>query len=264
VLACAAAAIACAGTAGITLRLKPKVGGVYRYVTTTTTTGGGQGGSQSSRQTSEQTVTVKNKVAAGYRIHTKITDVKSSGSAPRSSDEQMKKMLKGVTWEVDVTPTGKVSNMTTSATGQTKAIVNAMQSMDIGFMGVVYPPGPVNIGSTWTTALDLSKMFKGLPGGNMLKITSGGKFPVRYKLTGVNAGKATLAFSMAGKTTMSMNSPQAGQQVQKMTMDMKSTGTVKVNLANGLPTLADSVVHMDMNVMGMAMKQKILTSTKMR
>ncbi|MGI8924770.1 MAG: hypothetical protein ACR2HJ_12215 [Fimbriimonadales bacterium] len=45
---------------------------------------------------------------------------------------------------------------------------------------------------------------------------------------------------------------------------MKSTGTVKVNLANGLPTLADSVAHMDMNVMGMAMKQKILTSTRMR
>ena len=250
----------------VLLRLNMPAGATYRYQTKTTTTSS-VGTSSGSTQVMQMSVAVKKRMASGFRVQTTVTDVKMTGPGAANSASKIETALKGKSWTADYSPTGKVSNLSTTATGPTKSILTASQAMDAGFMGVLFPAGPVRPGSTWSGELDINKLFKSFPGGNMLKITSGGKFPVRYTLRSIKGNVAYLNFTMNGKTTMSLNTPknanaQQNPQAQNMDMAISSTGSAQVDTATGLPIASSTTANITMNAMGMHIVQKIVSATK--
>lgn len=259
---------------GVKLALNLPQGSKYTYKSTIVQSNdmGGQSKAQAMTQTMTQVVQVVKRTGANHRIKTTITDVKSSGGGEQmaSMHSQIQKSLKGSTIEADYASTGKVSNMKTGGT-ENAQMMKMMRSLDIGFMGMMYPGKAVAVGAIWNGSIDMKKILADIPGANMMKVTSGGTFPVRYKLAGVKnvGGKqmATIAVSVNGNMSLTMDMPnQGGQQGQKMDMKLAltSNGTIQVNTANGLPTYSTSNSTMKMNMMGMDMTQKITSTTSLQ
>jgi hypothetical protein len=202
-----------------------------------------------------QLITVKSKGAGGYQVVTKIESVDVKGAGAETNQ------LKGATFTQTVSPTGKTSNMSTTASGQAKMMVSMMQALDAGFLGIVYPTNPVGVGSSWSATLDLTKMMGAIPGGSMMKIVSGGKIPMKYKLLGIkgsgNNRVAGLSISGAGSMTMQVTPPQGQGQPQKMTMKFNTSTSAKVDVATGMPSTMDGNATIVMQIMGNTMTQHL-------
>lgn len=256
-------------TADLKLNLTP--GSKFRYKTVVNTNMTGAGQPQNFTQSITQQVVVKSMSAKGYRVKTTILDATVTGTNAQMMKPTLQK-LKGTTVEATFTKTGKTLDLTSSATGMSKAMMNSFGSMDVGFMGIMFPGRPVSVGQSWTTSLDIKKMLAQFPGAEMFKVTKGGKFPVRYTLMGIKSigGKqiATIGTSMSGSTTLSMTMPKgkgaSGRQNMNMTMDLRSNGTSQVDAGTGVLRASTSTANVNISVMGMNMQQKLVTNTKLQ
>lgn len=261
-------AISIASSQGsVSLRLNPGIGSRLNYETRVSTSIKGQ--QQTATQTLRQRMEVLKKTAAGFRLRTTITSVDVTGSGPMAGAKgQMQKALLGKSWTADISATGRSSNVSASGGSETQAMLAALQATDAGFMGILYPERPVRVGASWSGTLNLAKVFKSLPGGNMFQVKRGGTIPIKYTLSRLEnfGGKSTavVSFSMKGNTAFTMNMPsKAGStQPQDMTLSFGSNGIARIETLTGLPTSVTSVANMDMNLGGVSVTQKMVSSVK--
>src|SRR5438477_8395962 len=99
----------------VLLRLNLPLGATYRYQTKTTSTSSA-GASSGANQVLQMSVAVKKRLPSGFRIQTTVTDVRMTGPNAASSASKIETAIKGKSWTADYSPTGKVSNVTTTAT----------------------------------------------------------------------------------------------------------------------------------------------------
>ena len=246
----------------VTLRLKPPVGAKYQYkVTMNSSSGSGSsaGAGMAMNGTYNQWYIVKSKSAKGTVIETKVTNAKvsSGGKANAQLAEAMQKQVITATYS----PLGAYvsGNLNMGNMGSMGA--------QAGAQGVMFPQGPVKIGSTWVATVDIGKIMGAAAGANGPKIVSGGKIPVKYKLVGLKTvgGKqvAGISATMNGNVVMSMGA-QAGAQGGQMKMGLKSTSTGQVDVATGMVRSMSTDATVNMNFGQMIMNQKLkMTMTLM-
>lgn len=172
------------------------------------------------------------------------------GGKPMHFDQNVPMTLKVVSHTADTTTV----EMTTGASGMMKANTTRltldqygtpkgaggsgpgaamMSSMGQGSQGISFPKGPVKVGATWTSSIDLGKMGGGMPGGMKMN----GKVPIVYRLTGLRGGVATIL--MTAKGTMSMN---MSGKAMNISMDIRSTSDIDsaTGLAKSSVTTTDT------------------------
>ncbi|MDQ2986402.1 MAG: hypothetical protein M3R13_06735 [Armatimonadota bacterium] len=232
------------GTA--TLRVKPAVGSKYQYkVTMNTSAGSGAGAGGNMNGTFNQWFIVKSKSTAGTAFEIKVTNAKMTGGTGDMSQvaDAMEKQVIKATYS----PTGEwVSGEMNSGT------MGAMAAQ-AGLQGIIFPKAPVKIGSTWKATVDIGKML-GASGAQGLKVVSGGKVPVTYKVTGFKkvGAKTVVGISgvLNGTIVMAM-----GQN--KMTMAMKSTSAGQVDVGTGMVRTMTTNANVGTNFGQMKMNQTI-------
>jgi hypothetical protein len=236
----------------VTMRLKPAVGSKFQYKVTMKTTGsGGPGAGMGINGTFNQWFIVKSKNSKGTVVETKVTNAKLTGGGGMDTKALAEAMQKQVI-------TATYSPLGAYLSGDQNDGSMGSMSAQAGLQGVIFPQNAVGVGSKWTATIDLGKLLGSQAQG--MKIVSGGKIPVSYKLTGFKmiAGKriAGIAASTNGKVVMSMG--QGGQSMQ-MTMNLKSTSAGQVDVNTGMvrEMTTDATVNMDLGQMKIDQKIKM-------
>lgn len=255
----AAAAVA---PAQVVLKLNLTPGKVYRTESVTSMTMDmGQG---SNAMTTTQTVGLKvvSKTAKGFKIKSTIEAVKVGGKGPMAQGgKEMEKSLKGKSFDADVDFRGRSSNLDSTGMG---GPMSGMSNFSSNITGAELPAGPVKVGSTWSSALDLAKMMGTRAQG--MKV-GGGPIITKYTVKSIsNVGGKTLvnvAISMSGKPTMSMAGGAQGQGMS-FSMSITGSGSASIDAGTGLVTTSSMKMNSTTAVGGMNMKQVITTSSKLK
>jgi hypothetical protein len=235
----------------VTLRLKPPVGAKYQYkVTMNTTAGsGGAGAGANLNGSFNQWYIVKSKNAKGTTIQTKVTNAKISGGQGVNGKQIADAMEKQ-------TITALYSPLGAYVSGDLNMGQMGAMAAQAGVQGIIFPQGPVKAGSTWTATIDIGKIMAAT-GAQGMKVVSGGKIPVKYKITGFKKvgtkNVAGVSASMNGNVVMAMGET-------KMTLAMKSTSTGQVDVATGIVRSMASTANVGTSFGQMKMNQTIKMS----
>jgi hypothetical protein len=234
-----------------TLRLKPAAGSKFQYKVTVNTTGGQAG--QNVNGTFNQWYIAKSKNAKGTVFQIKFANVKMSGGMGDMSAvaQAMERQIVTATY----------SPLGAWVSGDVNAGSMGAMSAQAGLQGVVFPQGAVKVGSKWTATVDMGKLMAAAGGGNAMKVESGGKIPVSYKVTGFKkiAGKSVVGISatMNGNVVMAM-----GQN--KMNIGMKSTSSGQIDIGTGMVRTMTTNADVNTKFGQMVINQKVkMTMTLM-
>jgi hypothetical protein len=233
--------------AAVTLRLALKKGQTLRWkiVNRSRATQGPGAASASSDmvQTLMSEVRVLDADSRTMRVVFEIRDctVDAPGDPARLAMlRKIASQLKGAQMEGSYNPQGKGRNLRVVKVPQTAegnmiaSTLRAIASSDLGFLGIVYPEGPVSVGAAWTSKIDLNQALRdqGVDTSGM----KGGDGTVRYKLDAVERGASgqvgVVSFEMRATLEIPLRSP-SGQTILHQTLH--SRGTAKVELATGVP-----------------------------
>ncbi len=237
-----------------TLRVKPAAGSKFQYkVTMDTTSGGATAGGQSMKGTYNQWFIAKSKNAKGTVFEIKATNVKLTGGMGDMSTME-KAMEKQVV-------TATYSPLGAWISGDVTAGSMGAMSAQAGLQGVIFPQSAVKVGTKWTATVDIGKMIAAAGGQSGMKVESGGKIPVSYKVTGFKtiAGKPIVGISasMNGTVVMAM-----GQN--KVNMNLKSTSTGQIDVRTGMVRTMTTNADVGTKFGQMVINQKIkMTMTLM-
>ncbi len=147
-------ALAClflASSAGaqVTLRLKLKVGQKLAYsARTQTMSNGGPAATAGSGATVSMSMLVTAQSGKGWSVTQKVDDLKMdkpTGAAAGMDTSRFAKQIVGQTSTMTVDETGRTS---AAKAGLASQMLGQSLSSSLGFMGVVFPSGPVHPGST--------------------------------------------------------------------------------------------------------------------
>lgn len=228
-----------------TLRVKPAAGSKFQYKVTMDMSGGQAG--QSMKGTYNQWYIAKSKNTKGTVFEIKATNVKMSGGGGMDMSAIATAMEKQVI-------TATYSPLGEWVSGDMNAGSMGAMSAQAGLQGVIFPQGAVKVGTKWTATVDIGKMIASAGGGTAMKVESGGKIPVSYKVTGFKkiAGKSIvgIAATMNGNVVMAM-----GQN--KMTISMKSTSEGQIDVGTGMVRTMTTNADVGTNLGQMVIKQKI-------
>lgn len=231
----------------VTLRLKPPVGSKYQYkVTMTTNSGMGNQGNMSMNGTFTQWMTVKGKDSKGTKIETKVTNAKFTGPAGMNGDQIAQSMNNQVI-------TATYSALGAYVSGDMQSGTPGAMAAQAGAQGVIFPSQAVKVGSTWSSTVDIGKLMAANGAGNM-KVVSGGKIPVNFKLTGMK--------TIAGKPIVGVSSTMNGTVVlavgeQQMSLALKATGSGQVDVGTGMVRTWDTNANVGTTVGQMKINQTI-------
>lgn len=259
-------AVSAAGMAqSITLRLNLPVGKSYAYaVTTKIKSEGGMAvanGSVSQTMTTTQKVLSKN--VQGTRIQTKITGVKMTTDGKGMMAQQMSQAAKQLEGSVTESVFDSRAQVVTASEGPR---VTTMGGMGVGFLGVLYPSGPVAPGGTWRSEVDFQKIFSAM-GQGMIQTGKNKTVPIRFKLVRVQRlGARTLAhlsYEMKGNLDLTVGAGGQGQTMpMKVNVDMK--GQFVVDTAIGLPREGKSGGTTKVLISGMTILQTINSTYRLK
>jgi hypothetical protein len=236
-----------------TLRVKPAAGSKFQYkVVMDTTSSGGPAGT-AMKGTYNQWFIAKSKNSKGTVFEIKATNVKMTGGMGDMSamENAMEKQVITATYS----PRGEWIS------GDVNAGSMGAMSAQAGLQGVIFPQGVVKVGTKWTATVDIGKMIASAGGGNGMKIESGGRVPVSYKVTGFKtiAGKPIvgIAATMNGNIVMAM-----GQN--KVNLSLKSTSSGQIDVGTGMVRTMTTNADVGTKFGQMVMNQKIkMTMTLM-
>lgn len=250
--------------APVKLRLNLGSGKTYRYNSSMTTKSSMGAQAQPMTVTMVQVVKVKSKSATGYKVGFSSENVKmqaKAGSPMAGMAKQMEESMKKASYDADIDFRGKTKTTASAMSGMMGGNVGGSLS---GFLGVEYPEGPVKVGTTWTTAIDLAKMMGGM--ASQMKV-SGKPILVTYtvKSMGNQGGKqtVTLGIVLKGTANMSMNMGKEGGQMNS-TMNMNGKGSAVCDVATGLPIATDMSSTIGINMNGMKIDQQMSVTSKLK
>ncbi len=250
--------------APVKLRLNLASGKTYRYNSSMTTKSSMGAQAQPMTVTMVQVVKVKSKSATGYKVGFSSENVKmqaKAGSPMAGMAKQMEEGMKKASYDADIDFKGKTKTSASAMSGMMGGNVGGSLS---GFLGVEYPEGPVKVGSTWTTAIDLAKMMGAM--ASQMKVT-GKPILVTYtvKSMGSQGGKqtVTLGIVLKGTANMSMNMGKEGGQMNS-TMTMNGKGNAICDIATGLPISTDMSSTIGINMNGMKIDQEMKVTSKLK
>jgi len=189
----------------------------------TTSGGSTAAGGQTMKGTYNQWYIAKSKNSKGTVFQIKATNVKLTGGMGDMStmEDAMEKQ----------TITATYSPLGAWVSGDVTAGSMGAMSAQAGLQGVIFPQGAVKVGTKWTASVDIGKMIESAGGQGGMKVESGGKIPVTYKVTGFKtiAGKPIVGItaSMNGTVVMAM-----GQN--KVNMVLKSTSAGQIDVRTGM------------------------------
>lgn len=242
------AAIALAETS-VTLRLNPAAGAKYKYKATMDVSSGGGMGAQNMKGSYTQWFIVKAKKPQGTTFQIKFANVNMSGGMG-----DMSKMEQALEKQ---TVTATYSPLAAYVSGDLNAGTMGAMSAQAGLQGIIFPSAAVKAGSKWTATVDFGKMLSRAGAGNAMKVVSGGKVPVSYKITGFKTigGKtiAGITASMNGTIVMAM-----GQN--KMTMKLKSNGSGQLDVRTGMVRTMATTTNVTTNFGQMNIQQTVKTT----
>jgi hypothetical protein len=245
--------IAAGASAQVTLRLKlqPKT---YQYAMTMDVD---QGPIGKMKSRSTMVIAVKKK-GANYLMTMSTKDIKVTapkGSPMEAQAKQLEQASKGEKTTATYSDRGVLVGAL-KVTGN-KAAQNMFNGMQIGFMGVEFPVGPVRVGSSWTAQMDLAKIIKSMGAGQMppgMKV-SGKPLVIKYTVRSLGSqhGKrlVNVGYTLTGLMNMSMSNQG---RTTNMSMKIGGTGTSVVDVATGLQTKSTGTMSMSMSPMNMTMK----------
>lgn len=259
----------------ITLRLNPPAGKKAVYSATTAIqmkAGANSAGPMNMDSTQRITMTLEvlSKSAKGFKVRTTISDV--SVTAPKGSMmEGMAKAIEDTTRGFTVTglydPLGNnVGKLEMGGKAAANPLASSMSNMGAGFLGVVFPSGPVSPGSTWKSSIDMKDMM-GAASAGAAALSKGGQIPISYKLLKVEKrGGKTLAhilYSMKGSAEMGAPSG-AKSAATKVTLVIDAQGTVVVDVATGFPESSAAKGRNTIRANGMDVVQTMDISMKLK
>ena len=240
------------------------IGKSLAYAVTTKIKSAGGMAITNANMTQAMTTTMKalSKNAQGTKVQMKVSGVKITSDSKGPMAEQMKnqaKSLEGSTTESVYDSRGQVVTATDGPR------VMTMGGMGVGFMGVLFPAGPVSPGATWSSAVDFEKIFSNM-GRGMIQTGKNKTVPIKYKLVRVQRlGTKTLAhltYAMKGNLDLSIGTGQGQPMPMKVLVDMK--GQFVVDASTGLPREGKSGGTTQMTISGMAITQTIATSFRQK
>jgi hypothetical protein len=220
----------------VTLRLNPPAGRTYVYRATTKSENKTAGMDMSMDQTYTMSMKVLSNKGGKVTFQSKVSDIKIKtppNSPMAGSAEQIKKMMEGMAATSTVDSRYRMVSMKNSSTnpmvqGMAQGISGAMSGM------TTFPEGPVGVGSSWTSKLDMGKMMSGqmMPGG---KVTSNIPITLTVLRFTTVAGKKCVELSMKMGGTMHMTmGGQGGGKPMQIETKMSGKGTMLMDLATGM------------------------------
>jgi hypothetical protein len=235
-----------------TLRLKPAVGNKFQYkVTMNTSAGAAAGDAGKMNATFNQWYIVKARNAKGINFQIKVTNAKFTGGAPGMDPKQMEDAVEKSAINATYSP------LAAYVSGDMNMGGMGAMAAQAGLQGVIFPQAAVKAGSTWTATFDIGKLVSSA-GGQGMRVVSGGKVPVRYKLTGFKtvAGKqvASITGTMNGNVVMAMGQ---GQNQGQMKMNLKATSTFQLDTRTGMLRSATTNANVGTTFGNMNMNQTV-------
>jgi len=103
--------------------------------------------------------------------------------------------------------------------------------VDLGISGTKLPEGPLAVGQTWKSELNIGKVLNEQSGG---MVTSDKSLPVEYKVEGFEMidGVEHVKITSTTVGSVPISSPMAGEG----TLESNTVGTILVNMTNGIAT----------------------------
>ena len=221
--------------APITLLYQPKVGSSYKNIMTMTQSG--QMGDSS--MTSTITTKVLSFEEGFYKLEGTTSDVKTTGGPAPAVPDKPSIMYVDQHFQPKVVADSNSSDAQKMMSGMSKAL-----------SGVLFPTKPVNIGDTWTNAIDFGALMGAVIKQEGLKTT--GKINIGYKLVKADAAVVTIGATIGGTVTMDM-SGTAGADGMKIPMTFAGGGTSTMDRATGVPLTNNMKMTLKMELGGQTM-----------
>jgi len=252
-----------ANAQSVTLRMNLKPGTTYRQQTKMTTAM--NMGNQPMTMNMDQTMATKvsQKTAKGFKVKTTVEAIKVTGTGPMANGgKSVEDSMRGKTMESEIDLRGRTVGEVKGLPGMSQMGGMAGGS-GAGISGVEFPEGPVKVGSSWTTTMDLAKMLGSQSGMKM----SGKPMTTKYTVKAISGQTVTLAIAVTANYAMTMgggSGNQASGQKMNMTIAMSGTGTTVIDTTTGLPKSTDMKMTNTTNMGTMVMKQTITVTSRMK
>ena len=238
----------------VLLRYRPPVGRTASYTMVTamsmTNPMGGAGGTMRFTQTTPLVIRVLSRTGAATTVETRMGPMRFDAPAgsPMAAMGRNPALKKPIVTRMTI---GELGALQGASGGPTvSAMSNDITSaLGQGSGNVAFPKGPVKVGDTWSSVIDLGKKGAGASGVRM-----SGKIPVTYRLVALKGGVATIA--MVAKGTMAM---KVAARPMSLAMDVRST--VLVDAATGLTKSMSTTSDTVTTLPGMGAMRQHMTAT---
>jgi hypothetical protein len=167
-----------------------------------------------------------------------------SDAAPKTTRERMDRMM-GKRIGLSCSPTAAILKAgTESDDPAVRKDVESQYTPGRGLSGVVFAKDPIAIGDSWTSTLDLSKVFGALSGlGDQAARLS--KIPVTYRLVSAeeDGGRVLAVIDYTTDFTI-----PGAHSASSPALSYKSTGTCRIDTASGMLIKDDGRTTTTMNI----------------
>ncbi len=254
-----------------TLRFRPTANTEYAYNSVSETSmaiSGMMEQTNETKVTSTRVLKIKDTVDGWTKFewHTRNVKSESTGEAmPGMDPDATGKVMEQVVVAGEVNELATVRNVRvvggdTSDPMTMMAIGGLGQTMvDLGISGTKLPQGPLAVGQTWKSELNIGKVMNEQSGG---MVTSDKSLPVEYKVEGFEmidgVEHAKITSTTVGSVPIS--SPMAGEG----TLESNTVGTILVNMTNGVATKSsiDGTQTIDLGMVVITLKIKSVDELK--
>ena len=216
---------ACASTDVDTLRLRLKVGDSLRYKSVTTTATDMMGESMESVVTTVSLMQALEQSDGWTKVRVTTEELEMEGEGFPGAADAIEGM-KDVAYTFEVDETGRTRRIELENADALEPMVRQMVSSSmraqnvVGFMGVHFPKGPIDVGSSWEVEIDAEKMF-----ASEMFADVDGEIDVSFEVVGFEDldGRRNVKIKsvLDGDITMVIESP-AGDLEAAMTLEAES------------------------------------------
>lgn len=189
--------------------------------------------------------------------------MKMDQEIPGADAESMVAALKDMAWTLEVSERGEVRNYKLSkgdaAAAQMASMMSGTQDLyaQVGLNGLVFPEGPIEVGTKWAKEVDISKVVNE-QGQGMMSIKDG-KLPLNYEVKAIaeEGGVKVVKIDLVSETTLTLQLQIPGAENDGK-MVLKNLGTFTVDMATGMIKKFESngTSNLDLGMIQVATKMK--------
>jgi len=238
----------------VALRYKVAKGNSFNFTQTSSSEmrnpNANQGGPETVKITATQDMVVRITDVKNDVFDVEFTNKPPTVKAEPESARQLADMMGG-NQNQDVVTTGTFSSLGQPGAVTGAGVLSGAGAINsAGFMGGGYSTTGVKQGESWNHTIDLSKMLPAIPGATV----TNGEAKVTYTLKSLDQGAKTatidVKFSGTPQLAFRVNARgsdgQTQQNEQKVTLNISMTGTVVINLEDGVAKKGDYTMKTSM------------------